>query len=40
MNAKVSTEKGLAHVHVLNLDLDVIDLSFRLLGAMEFTART
>jgi len=40
LNAEVSTEKRLPKIHMLDLDLDVINLPLRLLCAVEFAARS
>jgi hypothetical protein len=39
LNLEVAAQERLAHVHVLDLDLDIIPLPFGLLGPDKPTAR-
>ena len=38
LNSQVSRERRLCHVDVFDLDLNLIHLTVRLLGSLEFTA--
>lgn len=40
LNTQVSAKERLAHVHMLDLDLNIVDLSLRLLSPVESTAGT
>lgn len=40
LDAQVAAEEGLAQVNMLDLDLDVVDLSFGLLCAAELAPRS
>lgn len=40
LDAQVAAEEGFAQVNMLDLDLDVVDLSFRLLCAAELASRS
>lgn len=40
LNAQVAAEEGFAQVNMLDLDLDIVDLSFGLLRAAELAPRS
>jgi hypothetical protein len=40
LNAQVSRERRLRHVDIFNLDLNLVHLTVRLLGSLEFAARS
>jgi hypothetical protein len=40
LNTQVSRERRLGHVDVFDLDLNLVHLTVRLLGSLEFTARS
>lgn len=40
LNAQITGERGLCHVDIFDLDLHLVYLAIRLLGPLEFTARS